>query len=808
MIEINGRQFCENCFEETEGAACSVCGFDPSEGTLDQSLLAPGSVLMNRYVIGRTIGKGGFGITYLAYDALAGRKIAVKEYFPYGVAQRTATSTEVSVTSADSAEAFKLGAEKFYNEARLVSRFNGNPNVISVYDCFYENGTVYIAMEYLRGQTLKEYIRKGGILKAPQALFVAKNICSALVVAHSASVLHRDISPDNIIICNNGDIKLIDFGAARQVVAEHSQEFSVILKPGFAPPEQYSKKGDQGPWTDVYALGTTLYFSLTGDFPEDPTARFDDDDTFKENQFDIDPALWEIITKAAKLKADERYADAYELKKALDKVSITPEPLVIPGDTTDISGDAPLGFTGNIPNMAVSIKPTNQKQSFFRRHLRTFIEIACGLAMIAVMIPLAIKASKPAEIIMPASGSGITEPTDGTDHSDSSTQEQEVTSQTGDIVIASGGNTPDLRKENYDNPLFSILDDSEQKLYSDIYYGLNKSEKEIPVLSATYTVAQVEEIYNCVLNDNPHYNHATTYNISYTDSNVNREADPDEYVNTVIPVYNGIDPHVANDFISQHITELRLEHDDDNMKMLRVVYDELLADTELITRGARPTSSGTHGAVIDHAADDLGIARAVCDYAQRLGFYCFVADWKLGTNDLAIVRVKIDDDWYSIVPRADYTPSSKNITAIPVAEDGKATHMYFFIGDWLTTPKPGSELFDRYDKKYLPILPLDPESEKATDYGIWNYYFDIYLEKDYYLYSPDWAYDYLLEEAGTVLDSGEKPIELYMTADDVDGLWEHMNESYISDLSEKYGITISGFTGEYSMDALYVTLEK
>lgn len=163
-----------------------------------------------------------------------------QKYFPYGVACRT--EGEVSVTSADSAEAFKLGAEKFYNEARLVSKFNGNPNITGVYDCFYENSTVYIVMEYLRGQTLKEYIRGNGILKAPQALFVAKNICNALVVAHSASVLHRDVSPDNIIICDNGGIKLIDFGAARQVVAEHSRSFSVIIKPGFAPPEQYRKK--------------------------------------------------------------------------------------------------------------------------------------------------------------------------------------------------------------------------------------------------------------------------------------------------------------------------------------------------------------------------------------------------------------------------------------------------------------------------------------------------------------------------------------------------------------------------------------
>ena len=787
MIEINGRRFCENCFEETEGAVCKACGFDPSDSAPDPSMLAPGNVLLNRYVIGRVIGKGGFGITYLAFDALVGKKIAVKEYFPNGVAQRTAASTEVAVTSADSAEAFKLGAEKFYNEARLVAKFNGNPNIVGVYDCFYENGTVYIAMEYLRGQTLKEYIRDNGVLKAPQALYIAKNICGALVVAHSASVLHRDISPDNIIICDNGDIKLIDFGAARQVVAEHSQSFSVIIKPGFAPPEQYRKKGNQGPWTDVYSVGTTLYFSLTGDIPEDPSARFDDDDTFKENQFDIDSTIWDIITKATKLNSDERYPDAYELKKALDLVSIKPEPLIIPEEPSDTGAAAPLGFTGNIANMGVSIKPTRQKQSFLRRHLRTIIEAVCVAAFAAVIIPLAIKAYKPAEVITSDPGSS--------------------NSESGDIVIGTGGNTLDLRKENYDKPLFSVLDDSEKGLYSYIYYGLLKSEKEIPVISATYTVAQAEEIYNCVLNDNPAFTHAPTYNISYTDSNVNREPDPDEYINSVIPVYNGIDPDVTSKYIEQHNREIRMANDSDKIKCLRVIYDEILNETELLARGGRPTSSTTHGVVINHAADDIGIARAVCDYAQRLGFYCFVADVTLDNVDMAIVRVKIDGTWYNIAPRYDYTQLTRDITAIPVAEDGKATNIFFLACDELTFF--GSDTLDSFDEKYLPVLPLDLDTHDETLVpDAWNYYFGEYLKKTYQMGTVEEAYDALLEETKTAFDSGGETVELYINPNLVDALWTKMNESYISDLSEKYGMTVTGFNGVYSVDAMHITLEK
>ncbi|MDE7281491.1 MAG: protein kinase, partial [Ruminiclostridium sp.] len=205
--------------------------------------------------------------------------------------------------------------------------------IVEVYEYFYENNTVYLAMEYLCGLTLKEYIRDNRLLTAPQALYIAKGIGNALAVAHEASVLHRDITPDNIILCSDGKVKLIDFGAARQVIAEYSQNFSIILKPGFAPLEQYHKKGIQGPWTDIYALGATLYFGLTGDIPEDPMARFEDDDAFRENLFGIDPGLWSIIHKATNLKREDRYKDAEELLNDLNNVRFEPEPVDLSENT-------------------------------------------------------------------------------------------------------------------------------------------------------------------------------------------------------------------------------------------------------------------------------------------------------------------------------------------------------------------------------------------------------------------------------------------------------------------------------------------
>ena len=352
MIEIQDKKICENCFAETTEAICPVCGYDSGSSAGDPTLLAPGSVLLGKYVIGTVIGKGGFGVTYLAFDTASEKRVAIKEYFPYVAARRSSDSPTVTAASEDSRETFELGAEKFYEEAKLISRFNGNPNIVEVYEYFYENDTVYLVMEYLCGQTLKEYIRDKGVLTASQALHIAKGIGNALAVAHKASVLHRDITPDNIILCSDGKVKLIDFGAARQVIAEYSQNFSVILKPGFAPLEQYHKKGNQGPWTDIYALGATLYFGLTGDIPEDPMARFEDDDTFRENLFDIDSELWRVIQKATSLKKDDRYKDVEELLNDLDNIRLEPQPVNLMkytiGSTSKLHGTASYNYKQHI----------------------------------------------------------------------------------------------------------------------------------------------------------------------------------------------------------------------------------------------------------------------------------------------------------------------------------------------------------------------------------------------------------------------------------------------------------------------------
>ena len=330
MVKINHKNFCENCFAETGKEPCPVCGYSKAGYSGDPMTLSPGSILAGRYAIGRVIGKGGFGMTYLAYDMKLECKVAIKEYYPRGLAMRNPGSTFVSVSDTESEITFKEGAGKFYDEARLVAKFNGNPNIVSVYDFFYENDTVYFTMGYLDGMTLKSYIKEYGALSLAQAVYVAESVSNALMAAHSLNVLHRDISPDNIMVCKDGTVKLLDFGAARQVVTEGSQSLSVILKQGFAPLEQYQKKGKQGPWTDIYSLGATLYHALTLDILDDPMSRLEDDEEYSSNSHQIADEFWRIIKKATALRIQDRYRDIFELKKDLNCLPVKSEFLIEP----------------------------------------------------------------------------------------------------------------------------------------------------------------------------------------------------------------------------------------------------------------------------------------------------------------------------------------------------------------------------------------------------------------------------------------------------------------------------------------------
>ena len=298
--------------------------------------LKPGVILKERYKIEEVIGAGGFGITYRAWDPLLQSYVAIKEYYPSGIATRSADSSKVCVPVGQEQREYHRGRIRFLKEAQDVARFQSEPNIVSIYDYLEENDTAYMVMEYLHGCTLKQYIREHGErLDTDHILHICLSVLDALAVVHKAGMIHRDISPENIFICEDLTVKLIDFGAAKQVYLDGEQTMSVVLKPGYAPPEQYAKKDKQGPWTDIYALGATLYFAATGEKPEESFGRALED-TIKpvcEVNPEIPRAMSQVIMRAMSVKIEDRYQTVEAMREALlagEGQNAQMEPYVIP----------------------------------------------------------------------------------------------------------------------------------------------------------------------------------------------------------------------------------------------------------------------------------------------------------------------------------------------------------------------------------------------------------------------------------------------------------------------------------------------
>ncbi len=290
------QQYCPNCMMpiQEEGDLCQKCGGSISLQN-DVNQLQPGTVLNGRYYIGKAIGAGGFGITYMARDILLDTKVAVKEFFPSQAASRVnSISAEVTIvknTSGENERIFEKGRENFLNEARTVAKFKNNRGIVDVQDIFHANNTAYIVMEFLEGETLGDYIKshghqvsytvgeetKGGYaISYEEAISILGPIIKALHAVHNDDVVHRDISPDNIMV-NDGRGTLFDFGAARNRTSDTEKSLTVVLKYGYAPLEQHRRNGKQGPWTDIYALCATLYRCIVGIPPMDVLDRLESD---------------------------------------------------------------------------------------------------------------------------------------------------------------------------------------------------------------------------------------------------------------------------------------------------------------------------------------------------------------------------------------------------------------------------------------------------------------------------------------------------------------------------------------------------
>lgn len=360
---------CMNMFQipsgcEEEDVCCPFCGYVENTPPDKSFYLHPGVLIRGRYLVGTVIGAGGFGVTYKAWDNTLDSIIALKEYYPDGVASRT-DGINVSVFSSEEAGSYNRGKERFLKEARSLAKFNNNPGTVTIYDFFELNGTAYITMEYLDGYNLREYLQyidpdnadseryniseddaktlainakesksdkddenteksdrnsnKENLVPIEMIVDVAVSVCDTLSIIHSTGVVHRDISPENIFKCNDGTYKLIDFGAAKQQMSDEKRSSTVILKHAYAPVEQFSQMGDVGPWTDIYSLGATLYKLSTGITPRESIQRILNDDIEEPRVIrpDIPEHVSLAIMKALSIQIKDRYQTAQDLKTAI-----------------------------------------------------------------------------------------------------------------------------------------------------------------------------------------------------------------------------------------------------------------------------------------------------------------------------------------------------------------------------------------------------------------------------------------------------------------------------------------------------------
>ena len=275
---------CINCMEElSEGVhVCPSCGYDNSKEIADYFGLRPGTLLNGRYFVGNILGQGGFGITYIGYDLLFQIRVAIKEYFPRLNASRdNSRSNTVRWTYTENRSGeWERGRDSFLKEARKMVKIDTIPEIVRIRDTFIENDTAYIIMDYVEGVNLKDYVIKNGTMKYSECLDKLKSLMEGLEKVHEAGIIHRDLSPDNIMLLKDGSVRLLDLGAAKDlnhVKSENSLNSQLVAKKGFSPAEQYIENGNIGTWTDVYAMCATIYFLISGKTVPDATDRMYND---------------------------------------------------------------------------------------------------------------------------------------------------------------------------------------------------------------------------------------------------------------------------------------------------------------------------------------------------------------------------------------------------------------------------------------------------------------------------------------------------------------------------------------------------
>lgn len=309
---------CGECFSEaTHSSVCPSCGNSIAESGRDRRALPVGTVIAGKYRIGRVLGSGGFGITYLAQDIALNRRIALKEFVPNGLASRSSDGTTIQCHSHEDEEPFERGLNRFFREGQLMAKFD-HPNIVRVLDVLQANGTAYLAMEYLEGMTLKALLANKGRFPEHEALDVMTFVFDALKIVHKQNVIHRDIKPDNIYVTNQKRILLLDFGGAKQLTGTGDRSMDAMFAHGYAAQEQYSGHTENmGPWTDVYACAATIYKLMTGSTPRSALDRLANDGGLNWDGVTVSEKVRAAVAKAFALRHQDRFASIDDFQRAL-----------------------------------------------------------------------------------------------------------------------------------------------------------------------------------------------------------------------------------------------------------------------------------------------------------------------------------------------------------------------------------------------------------------------------------------------------------------------------------------------------------
>ncbi len=320
MIDVE--HLCPGCMGRWEDTKkpCPRCGFSWETENHSPRELPPFTILAGRYLLGTRIGAGGFGITYLGLDLAEEKPMAIKEFFPVSLAERR--EERVIALPGEDGRYFREALRSFRKEAELLSRFGGVEGIVRYLDYVQENETAYLVMEYVEGENLKQKMRR---MEAPfsqeEALTLLYPILLAVDAMHRKNVLHRDISPENLILKPDGTLTLIDFGAAREYSLEEDENLTVILKRGYAPDEQYHSGSRQGPWTDLYACCAVLYQMVSGLLPQDASSRRQKDRLLPLDEIEgleVTKGFARAIEKGMTIYATERYSSIGKLLSDLD----------------------------------------------------------------------------------------------------------------------------------------------------------------------------------------------------------------------------------------------------------------------------------------------------------------------------------------------------------------------------------------------------------------------------------------------------------------------------------------------------------